>query len=78
MVNIRWKKYISELPYYGNEKALLCLIGIRFNNNKRIQITKYIPKKVYNRLLSGKYKLSTAGCKEGVFVFDEKGKVIDN
>ena len=73
------KKYISELPEYGNQKALLCMIGIRFDkHNNRRRITKYVPEKVYNKLLSGKYKLSTAGCKEGVFVFDENGKVIDD
>ena len=73
------KKYISEVPEYGNQKALLCLIGIRIDkNNRRTRITKYVPEKVYNKLLSGAYRLSTAGCMEGVFVFNEEGNVIDD
>jgi len=72
------KQYIADVPKYGGQKALLCHIGMKFENKSRSRIVKYIPQRIYDKLIAGKYKLSTAGCEKGVFVFDEKGKIIED
>jgi hypothetical protein len=76
---LKEKKYVPEIKKFGDKTALLCLIGIRIDkNNNKFDITKYIPKTIYEKLINGNYVLSTAGFEEGLFVFDENGDIVDD